>query len=494
MNIKFMSAFAFLGLSLTLSAKEYCAEKFYTHVAFNDTPELNTKIAPTLAKKIEGTFVERVEQTSAAMDKLNEVGINQYIELALQGSVPDSLFIWGSETSLMDLAIMHEADNNSKDKLLASNYFMSPLAASILIEAGDPKEALETIKKYSNIDLNELKVANSKSTMTVSNYWLLDNKASAIVLASEMGLLSIPDNFYKRDLIDLQNVPLEQMALLDDRFDVEFYQSSYSKQLAKKTERKALKDLFRSHYADYTLALLCVDDFQNVAQDDVLFSVGIKELEAELSLHSLNINDDIDVLLEKIKAPMLQQYLVSKKEHKKYEKAGFEKVQDFTNNNQVIEINPRGYTKTELDYINNDVLVDRFTFKFRPEKLALLFIEKDSPEVRKKLLKNASLIKNGSYNGMNTSHFVALYYKEKEQFEWFIRNFGDPVSDMGLSLSDSLLLRAFYFEDIINKYDYLNTKGLLPLPDRQILQTFINHAPDSGVYDQFIDRINKEIQ
>jgi len=456
-----------------------CKDTFYSHANYLDFEKKELTIFPLTFSESEANSLKlkNISNDLEIISKIiNEQGIKSYVTLALNGSAPDKIKMFGQEMNVFDIAILNSADTSILIELLNKNYPVGQYGLKALLTRYD-SSFLSKVLPILQIDFFEQIIIDDERQYTAANYLLKKMKIDNLTYLYEKGFID-SNSFQDKTLVGIDNLTIIQRQSLSQLLDIPLYINNFEIQQSEQYLNASIKKDFELDYKHHYLVELCINDYNNIHKGDVVFGSGFNKLQTTLEKLELTTNSNIDIVSEKLNSTINTEYVLKLKNDQLFNDYKIKRVKDFSsisnNDPKVIYINQKGLTYQEFQLLKGKVIFDVNDPRIRLEKIAKHFPEYKSLNLMNKLTKSKDLIQ-ARYLAKNLTHYALLYWDDKKDVTWAINTFGSPKADYGLNFKDKILITSFYSE-----YYKENKKNIMKMfpkikAHKEIINTYRSH-------------------
>tara|TARA_R110002167_G_C12532285_1_gene639225 strand:+ start:260 stop:805 length:546 start_codon:yes stop_codon:yes gene_type:complete len=161
---------------MTLSAQTSSEECVLIYDGLNPVKRSGPIITSIYRDVQEDPAEVRLEQ----IDKLNSIGIENYVKLALTGAERDYITISGNKFNLLDVAIIKGAKEQTISQLFQLGYFVSPQVIPIIYNSSNYLKTIEIINTMTIGRLENILIEYRKSAYSITNFLIMKNEFEAL--------------------------------------------------------------------------------------------------------------------------------------------------------------------------------------------------------------------------------------------------------------------------------------------------------------------------
>lgn len=382
------------------------------------------------------------------IEQANAIGYELFVERAVGGVYPDT-YLYGSLGSIgiLDLALMWRVSDGLVEKVISLGYPIGELGVRALVDNYQADSAIKHLELL-DYEFSNHRFASSVGNLSFSNFLIANRNFELLEKVKKIGLIDTRSDIVKGDLIDVSEFNVQELAKLNSIFSVEKYNDIYVEKVNANKVAHHDRLTRQQDYENYSLIYSCIGKRAQIPKNKVLFAIPNSQTKLFLEEKGLNLSSPIKDLLVFEPNPMLVENFLFMRERVRVEKFKWKNTENFFGakiDKNTFYIDPySSLTFQESMFIERKLSWSEEDARFRLSSLArYILINIDNLSTESKQLKNYTSIKDVRYLGKNLSYYLIFFSDNAEQIPQIIDNFGEPVSDYGLSIIDLLSIVSF---------------------------------------------------
>jgi hypothetical protein len=479
--------------SFQSEAKEklQCGDIFYSHSFFKILKKQGeqkqtfsmAKGSATKERDISNFDIEAVKSGNRALKVVGEKGIEAYIDIALQGGAPDKFNLLGNEVTLLDIAIGAQASKESIEKLLDYHYQITAFGLGrILTTYRDNNRVIEILNRLDST-YKTIELESDGKFYSIGSFLLLNRKTDLLIELLERKVLDSGTEFNKHNLADINYLEISNRAKLGKFVDFSNYANSYKQQQQKDIiEQNSLIE-FVNEYSTQYLTRLCVNDYNNIKSDTVIFSYTDSFVKELMNKNELSFEMPMNEINKKVDSLIMIDHIAALALHNKLSKFKIERIKSFAENmtyqkDGIVYVNKRGLTLQEQLFIDGEIKWSNTDPRFRLSRIPSLIKSNDSAQLREQIKKSKELY-NAFYLGKNLTHYATLHLKDSDLLDWLYKTFGEPKVIYGTNTKDRLYISYFQNYKAKDQIKDFELKFPKVKASKEVIDIFNRHSKQS---------------
>ncbi len=404
---------------------------------------------------------EEVEKLTEQLDKLQSMGIDEFIKYALTEEPLSYINVGSKKYNWLDLALTRNATDETVNQLLQIGLYVSPHIIPKLYKRYGFEKTTRIISHMSIDGLENIVIKQKGIPYSITNYFLLHKDFKGIKHLIEKYYLNVNSNIEIGTMVDLKSLTIIDRFNGSLLFDLVEYSDLYQIQVRKLRERSVSEDKFNNEYSIYSLKHNCrsIKDTGRMKVKYVIKRSKIDSLIKELEIDLDTIEKE--EMLKLIQKPVIQEYLANKifLRNIKNSKLKSEPIENFDlltqdeinnslKNEEHFYYDKSGLTLKEYLFVNKQYSWEKNTKEMSLERLAFFLIKNNYDFTR---IDNINLLKKVSHHkwrGKNLSYYLLRHSTTNKNIKSIYIYLPEPISSYGLNPLEMLSIKSELYNEL----------------------------------------------
>lgn len=410
--------------------------------------------APLITSLTTNIQDEKPEVRLGQIEKLNSIGIEEYVKSALTGKEKDYITISGNNYNLLDVAIIKDANEQTIAQLYQIGYYVSPQVIPIIYKTTNFLKVIEIINTMTIDGLENILIEYRGGAYSVTNFFLLEKDFKALNYLAKNYNFDANSNSQIGDMIDVDQFKIEYRLKASKYIDLQQYEKLYNQQLNQKQKYLSNKNTFDHEYNVYSLKHNC-KSLSRVWEAKVKYAIKLSVI------NSLVENSDLDIekaqkkeLLALTKNPVIEEYLANlvdlREVNKSTLKAKFinsfdsltrKEINLFLSDRSHFYYDNTGLTLKEYLFLKHQYKWESDTIEMSLNRLAYFLINNEYDLSNKKNISLIIQLNLENEKGKNLSYYLLKHAVTNENIKAIYKYLPEPSALYGLNPLEMLHIK-----------------------------------------------------